>query len=104
MRGNPLLDDHFLEFFLFAQVSEDHVDFTDHQLEHVQFGLQQVKNSRFNGSGGYQVEYIYITPLSNPAEAADALLDLHRIPWKIEVTQSMGELEISPFTAGLGAQ
>src|ERR1700752_3915722 len=35
VRGGPLIDHHFLELFLFAQVSENHVGLADPHLEHV---------------------------------------------------------------------
>jgi hypothetical protein len=40
--------------------------------------------------------------LPDAVEAADALLDLHRVPGQVVVDQGVTELEIAPLSAGLG--
>jgi len=42
--------------------------------------------------------------LADAVQAADALLDLHRIPREIEVDEPMAELEVASFGAAVGEQ
>src|SRR6202011_3842562 len=87
-----------------VKISQDHVNFADHQLEHVELGLEQVKDGRFHRVGGDQVEDVNVILLPDAAEATYPLLDLHWIPGEIEVAQAVGELEVPAFAAGLGAK
>jgi hypothetical protein len=41
--------------------------------------------------------------LPDAVDAADALLDLHRIPRQIVIDQEIGSLEIEPLGRGVGA-
>lgn len=42
--------------------------------------------------------------LTDPVDAAEALLDLHRIPRQVHVHHRMAELQIAPLARGLGAE
>ena len=41
--------------------------------------------------------------LADPVDAADPLLDPHRVPRQVVVDEEVAELEVAPLAAGLGA-
>ena len=57
-----------------------------------------------DGAGGDEVEDEHLARLADPVDAADALLDRHRVPGNVEVDQRVAELQVAPLAAGFGAQ
>jgi hypothetical protein len=49
-----------------------------------------------------QAEHVDVVRLSDAAQAADPLLDPHRVPRQIKVAHGVRELQIPAFAAGFG--
>ena len=63
-----------------------------------------MEHGGLDGVGGDQVEDVDVVGLADPAEPADPLLDLHRVPGQVEVADGVRELEVAALAAGLGAE
>ncbi len=98
----PQLEDALLERRSLGVVAEHHVELTHHELEHVQLLLQDREHVGLDRVLGRVVVDEDVPLLPQPMDAADPLLDLHRIPGQIEVDHPPAELEITPLAAGVG--
>jgi hypothetical protein len=73
-------------------VTQDHVDLADHQLEHVDLGIEHLEEGPLDRPRRHQVEVVDVAGLADAGQAANALLDPHRVPRQVIVHQPMGEL------------
>src|SRR5207247_3794539 len=55
-----------------------------------------------DGARRHQVEDVDLARLAHAGEAADPLLDAHRVPRQVVVDETVSELEVAPLAAGLG--
>src|SRR5205085_9657841 len=62
------------------------------------------KQLLLQGAAGDEIEHEHRTALADAIDAANALLDRHRIPWHVEIDQGIAELDVAPFAARLRAQ
>ena len=64
-----------------------------------------VKNSHFRGAAGDEMKGMDAPALTDPIDAADSLLEPHRIPWQLEVhDDSAVVVQVQPFTGRIGGE
>jgi len=73
----------------------------DHEFEQVQFFLEQLEQVFLERAGLDEIVDAHRMLLAEAMEAADALLDFHRVPGQIEVDEAMAELEVAPLGAAM---
>ena len=64
-----------------------------------------VKNAHFRGPAGDEMKGMDTPALTDPIDAADSLLEPHRIPWQLEIhDDSAVVVQVQPFTGCIGCQ
>src|SRR5262249_5099480 len=86
------------------QVSQDHLDLADHQLEEVDAFVQDREDALLDRAREAEGEYLDRVLLPDPVQAPNALLEPHRVPGDVEVEHAMAELEVQPLAADVGRE
>ncbi len=68
----------------------------------LQLLLQHFADTVFHGVFQHEVDGTHHMGLANAVDAADSLLQAHRVPGHIEVDDHMAELQVQALTAGVG--
>src|SRR5262245_7940036 len=64
-----------------------------------------LQNARLASARRNEMEGMNRVPLSDAIHAADALLEAHRIPWKLDVDdQAAALVQVQPFTGRVGGE
>jgi hypothetical protein len=61
-----------------------------------------MEHVRLDAPRGRQVDDVAVAPLPDAVDAADALLDDHRVPGELVVHEDVRELEVEPLGPGAG--
>src|SRR3990170_2369224 len=86
------------------EVSEDEVEFSHNELEHVDFPVEQLDDIFLDRVPRPEVHDVYLARLSEAMDSADSLLDLQRIPGEVVVHHGVAELEVPTLTARFRAE
>ena len=103
-RFEPGVERHLGEVAFIPQPAEDRANFTDDQLKHGDLLLEQRQQLIFQCTARDEVEHEDFPILADAVDAANALLDRHRVPGYIEVDERVAELNIAALAAGFGAK
>ena len=103
-RPQPGVQHEIGELALLLEAAEDGADLADDQLEHRDLFLQQRQHLLLQRAARDQIEDEDLAVLADAVDAADALLDRHRVPGHVEIDQGIAELDVAPFAARLRAQ
>ena len=103
-RLQPCLEHQVGELALLLQAAEDGADLADDQLEHRDLLFEQRQHLLLQRAARDQIEHEHLAVLADAVDAADALLDRHRVPGHVEVDQGVAELDVAPLAARLRAQ
>ena len=87
-----------------SRLAQDRPDLADHQLEHGDLLVEQMQHLLLERAAGHEIEHEHLALLADAIDAADALLDRHRIPRHVEIDQRVAELDVAAFAARLGAK
>ena len=68
------------------------------------FFIKQRQQLLLQRAAGDEIEDKQFAALADAVDAANALLDRHRIPGHVEIDQGVAELDVAPFAARLRAQ
>src|SRR5215218_3932545 len=93
---------HFLEVLL--RLAEDGVQTADGLLENIDPTFEDIENPLLDRACDPEVENLNRIGLTDSVDAADTLLNAHRVPWEVVVDEQVAKLKITSLTAGLGAQ
>src|ERR1039458_9598749 len=66
--------------------------------------MQEVQDALLQGASGRHVRQDDVVRLSDPVNAAEPLLDLHRVPRQVEVDHGVTELQVATLAGGLRAE
>ena len=84
-RLEPCIEDEIWELAFFFDIADDGADLADHQLKHRDLLLEQSQHLLLKGAARNEIEYEHLARLTDTVDAADPLLDCHRVPWHVEV-------------------
>ena len=70
-----------LQRFSAAELAEDHVEFTDDELEQLDLLVEKLEHVRLDRSCCREVDNVAVSLLADAVDATDPLLDDHGIPW-----------------------
>src|SRR5215210_3949710 len=103
-RFDPRLEDRFGELALIIHLAEYLPDLADDQLEHVDLLVEDAQHVLFKRAARDRVEDEDFARLADAVDAADALLNRHRVPRQVEVDERVAELQVAPLAARLGRE
>ena len=90
---------------LAGNLAQDLLAAADRVMEHPDTPQAAVVDVRIHRGPGHQIDdRNALAPLAVAVDAADALLDTHRIPGQVVVDQQVAELEVEPLAADLRRQ
>src|SRR5215210_7960353 len=103
-RLDPCLEDRFGELALIVHLAEYLPDLADDQLEHVDLLVEDAQHMLFKRAARDRVEDEDLARLPDAVDAADALLNRHRVPRQVEVDERVAELQVAPLAARFGGE
>src|SRR5262249_15654968 len=103
-RVQPSIEHEPGEIAIVLEAAKNRPHFADHELEHGDLLVQELKNPLLQRIAGHEIEHKYLALLADSIDASDALLDRHRIPGHVEIDQRVAELDVAAFAARFSAK
>src|SRR5690242_16362808 len=100
VRAQPGVGQALLERVGTTEVAEDDVELADHELEKLDLLIEKAEHVCLDRVARGEVDDVRFTSLADAVNAADALLDDHRVPGELVVHEPIAELQVQPFGAG----
>lgn len=94
------LAQRLLELLAAAVFAENDVQLTYDQSEQLDLLVEDAEDAGLNGACGREVDDVRLASLADAMDAADPLLDDHRVPRQLVIHQPVAELEVEPFGTG----
>src|SRR5690348_17331629 len=100
IRAQPGVGEPILERVRAAEVAENDVELTDDELEELDLLIEEPQDVRFDRAACREVDDVRLASLTDTMDAADALLDDHRIPRKLVIHEAIAELQVQSLGSG----
>src|SRR5690606_8231180 len=98
--GEECLGQRLLELLATAVLTKNDVELADHESEELDLLIENVEDAGFDSARRREVDDVRFPLLSDAMDAADALVDHHRIARQLVVHEPVAELKVEPFGTG----